>query len=64
MEWYAGIDLHSSNIYLGILDGQHKRIFGKRLPNCIEKTKMALEPFKKEIADIAHGTYSFLGLYN
>ena len=53
MELYAGIDLHSSNIYLGILDGRHKRIFGKRLPNRIEKIKMALEPFKKDITDIA-----------
>jgi transposase len=63
MGLYAGIDLHSSNIYLGILDGGNKRIFGKRLPNCIEKIKMALEPFKKEIADIAvESTYNWYWL--
>lgn len=63
MELYAGIDLHSSNIYLGILDGGNKRIFGKRLPNCIEKIKMALEPFKKDITNIAvESTYNWYWL--
>ncbi len=33
MKAYAGIDLHSSNNYIGIMDQDHKRLFGKRLPN-------------------------------
>ena len=63
MQLYAGIDLHSSNIYLGILAGRHKRIFGKRLPNSIEKIKMALAPYKKDIAAIAvESTYNWYWL--
>ena len=33
MEAYAGIDLHSSNSYIGIIDEQDRRHFAKRLPN-------------------------------
>jgi len=31
MGTYAGIDLHSSNNYIGIMDQDYKRLFGKRL---------------------------------
>jgi len=37
MEAYAGIDLHSSNSYIGIIDEQDQRQFGKRLPNSQHK---------------------------
>lgn len=30
MKLYAGIDLHSSNNYLGIIDAKDQRLFGKR----------------------------------
>ena len=33
MEAYAGIDLHSSNSYIGIIDEHDRRHFSKRLPN-------------------------------
>ncbi len=33
MQLYGGIDLHSSNSYLGILDQDQKRIFKKKMPN-------------------------------
>jgi hypothetical protein len=33
MESYAGIDLHASNSYLGVIDTHDNRLFGKRLPN-------------------------------
>ena len=35
MEAYAGIDLHSSNSYIGIIDEQDRRHFAKRLPNSL-----------------------------
>ena len=35
MEAYAGIDLHSSNSYIGIIDEQDRRHFSKRLPNSL-----------------------------
>jgi hypothetical protein len=60
MKLYAGIDLHSSNNYLGIIDTNDKRIFGKRLPNCIKKISMALKPFRKKISGIAvESTYNW-----
>ena len=33
MKAYAGIDLHSSNNYVGIIDENDKRLYGKRMPN-------------------------------
>jgi transposase len=33
MELYVGIDLHSSNSYLAIIDENGKRVFHKKLPN-------------------------------
>ena len=33
MKYYAGIDLHSSDNYLGIIDETDKRVFDKRINN-------------------------------
>ena len=52
METYAGIDLHSSNNYIGIMDQDHKRLFGRRLPNSLDKILMVLEPFKSDLKGI------------
>ena len=30
MQLYAGLDLHSRNTYIGIIDKEFKRVFGKR----------------------------------
>jgi len=30
---YAGVDLHSNNNYLGIIDQKDKRVYKKKLPN-------------------------------
>ncbi len=32
MKTYAGIDLHSSNNYIGIMDQDYKKILGQRQP--------------------------------
>ena len=55
MATYAGIDLHSSNNYIGIMDQDHKRLFGKRLPNSLEKILMVLEPFKPDLKGVGEG---------
>jgi transposase len=63
MQFYAGIDLHSSNNYLGIINTDDKRLFGKRLPNCIKTIRLALEPFRKDLAGIAvESTYNWYWL--
>ena len=36
MKLYAGIDLHSSNNFIGIIDEKDQRLFQKRLPNNLE----------------------------
>jgi transposase len=33
MEAYAGIDLHSSNSYIGVIDEQDEGLYAKRLSN-------------------------------
>ena len=63
MKAYAGIDLHSSNNYLGIINSDNKRVFGKRLPNCIETVRLALDPFRENLAGIAvESTYNWYWL--
>ncbi len=46
MKAYAGIDLHSSNNYLGIINDNDKRLYGRRIPNDLNRVLMALEPFR------------------
>jgi len=52
MKVYAGIDLHSTNSYLGIIDGSDHKLFKKRLPNCKDTILAALKPFKKKLVGI------------
>ena len=53
MAAYAGIDLHSTNNYLGIINDQDQRLFKKRLPNNLDVILSALEPFRADLAGIA-----------
>jgi hypothetical protein len=46
MGLYAGIDLHSTSNYLGIIDEEDKRVYKKKLPNDLETILQLLEPFK------------------
>lgn len=49
---YVGIDLHSNNNYLAIIDEQDKRIYKHRWPNKPDIILAELEPFKKNIVGI------------
>ena len=49
MELYAGLDLHSRNTYIGILDKEFTRVFKKRVPNNLEYILMTLKPFEDQI---------------
>jgi transposase len=63
MATYAGIDLHSNNIFLGIIDRHAQRLFNKRLPNKLEVIKKVLQPFKHKLAGIAvESTYNWYWL--
>jgi len=63
MQAYAGIDLHSSNSYIGIIDEQDQRHFGKRLPNSLSQILVALEPFRKDLESVVvESTYNWYWL--
>jgi len=63
MKAYAGIDLHSSNNYLGIIDDNDKRLYGRRMPNDLNHLLMALEPFRSQLEGIViESTYNWYWL--
>ena len=49
----VGIDLHSNNCYIGIIDQDGKRIYGQRVLNDMSKIIATLNPFKEKIKGIA-----------
>jgi transposase len=52
MQTYAGIDLHSSNNYVGVINGKDKRLYGKRHPNRLSDVLTALDPFKQTLKGV------------
>ena len=52
MKLYAGIDLHSNNNYLAIIDENDHRVYKKKLPNQPDVILAELEPFKKDLIGI------------
>jgi len=60
MKTYAGIDLHSSNNYIGIIDENDQRLYQKRLPNQLAHIKQALKPFKESMEGVVvESTYNW-----
>lgn len=53
MSLYSGIDLHSNNHVLTIIDEKDVRIFEKRLPNDLNTTLASLKPYKRRLKGIA-----------
>ncbi len=63
METYAGIDLHSNNNYIGVIDEKDERLFGKRIDNRIENVLEALKPFKNSLKGVVvESTYNWYWL--
>ncbi len=63
MKLYSGIDLHSNNHVLTIVDEQDKKVLEKRLPNKLEVTLNCLMPYQEEIVGIAvESTYNWYWL--
>ncbi len=63
MELYAGIDLHSSNCYLGIIDEQLEKVLGKRLRNSLPFIIDCLAPYKKNLQGVVvESTYNWYWL--
>jgi transposase len=50
---YAGCDLHGNNNFIGIVDGEGKRVFNKKLPNDLLVTRETLNPFEEDLVGVA-----------
>ena len=53
MKLYCGIDLHSNNHYVSIIDQQDNRLKEKRLSNDLSKTLTFIEPYQNNLQGIA-----------
>jgi len=53
MRLYCGIDLHSNNHVVTVIDEQDRRLYERRLPNDLAITKAALKPFRAGLAAVA-----------
>ena len=63
MQLYAGLDLHSRNTYIGIMDNEFKRVFGKRVLNKLPVILKTLAPFQDQLKGIVvESTYNWYWL--
>ena len=63
MTLYCGIDLHSTNNYLGIYDQDDREVVAKKLPNDLPTVLRCLEPHRTDLAGIAaESTYNWYWL--
>jgi transposase len=57
---YAGCDLHGNSNLIGIIDGEGKRVFKKKLPNDLSLVLDTLGPFQEELVGIVvESTYNW-----
>lgn len=61
MGLYAGMDLHSGNTFIGIMEkGSMRRVYQKRVQNDLPHILYELEPFRKELEGIVvESTYNW-----
>ena len=52
MQLYAGLDLHSRNTYIGIMDQEFKRVFAKRVSNHLPLILNTLDPFREQLSGL------------
>jgi transposase len=53
MALYCGIDLHSNNHVVVVIDEADRRVYERRLGNDLALTLGALEPYRKDLAGVA-----------
>lgn len=60
-ELYAGLDLHSGNTYIGIMEGGSKRrVYQKRHRNILEEILQVLEPYRDDVKGVVvESTYNW-----
>jgi transposase len=60
---YSGIDLHSNNSLVVVIDEADRVVYRRRLPNELAKVVEALEPYRAELAGVAvESTYNWYWL--
>jgi transposase len=52
LQLYGGIDLHSTNNHIGIIDARDRRVLKKKLPNDPRIIVATLEPFHRELVGV------------
>ncbi len=63
MELYCGIDLHSNNSYIVVLEAGGRRHFTRRLPNDLAAILAALAPFRDRLVGVVvESTYNWYWL--
>ena len=63
MGTYAGIDLHSTNNYIGVINAKDKRLYGRRHENQLKHVLKALAPFKRTLKGVVvESTYNWYWL--
>ena len=63
MKLYCGIDLHSNNLWLTIIDEQCHRLVEKRMCNDLSQVLKLLEPYRETLVTIAiESTYNWYWL--
>ena len=63
MQLYSGLDLHSTNTYIGVLDTDFKRVFKKRVGNNLDFILQTLQPFREQLKGIVvESTYNWYWL--
>jgi len=63
MALYAGMDLHSRNTLVGVINGSFQRVFEKRVPNDLSLIVDTLEPFASRLKGIViESTYNWYWL--
>jgi transposase len=63
MKIYVGIDLHSNNSFVALVDEENKAVYKKRLPNELTVLLEALEPYKNSIEGVVvESTYNWYWL--
>jgi transposase len=63
MKAYAGIDLHASNNYIGVINDLDRRLYSKRVPNRLDAILSAFEPFEDQLVGIVvESTYNWYWL--
>jgi len=63
MRWYCGIDLHSNNSVVVLIDEADRIVCAKRLPNELPRVLELLEPHRGELAGVVvESTYNWYWL--